>query len=115
LAKFKSWQQSRFLDYNTLSIGTLIDVRDTESIWCQGTIVKIYHKKNETTGHSDLVSLLIHYNRWNKLYDEIIEVPSSRLAPLECFSGRTDIPRYNLSEADNNLRGSVVPGQAVRI
>lgn len=103
------------MDYNALHVGKLVDVRDTESIWCQGNILKIYCKKNIITGQTETVSLLIHYQRWNKLYNEIIEVPSSRLAPLNCFSGRLDIPRYNLTEDDNNLRGSVVSGPAMRI
>lgn len=105
----------RFLDYNYLRAGTLVDVRDTENIWCQGDILRIYRKRSKTTGKTTTVALLIHYQRWNKLYNEIIDIPSSRLAPLNCFSGRIDIPRYNLSEPDGNLRGSVVSGTALRI
>jgi hypothetical protein len=32
------------------------------------------------------------------------------LAPLNCFSGRIDIPRYNLAEEEDNMRGSVISG-----
>lgn len=33
-----------------------------------------------------------------------------RLAPLHFFSRRTDIPRYNLSLQDDNMRGLVISG-----
>jgi hypothetical protein len=56
--------------------------------------------------------VLIHFNRWNSIYNEIIELPSLRLAPLQFFSSRTDIPRYNLSQADNNMRGLVISGNS---
>ena len=58
------------------------------------------------------MSVLVHYNRWNKLYNEVIELPSIRIASFQCFSGRIDIPRYNLADEDENMRGSVVSGPA---
>lgn len=93
-----------------MSDGQLVDVRDTESIWCQGTIIEIYRKYDSRLGARTEIAVLVHYNRWNKIYNEVIELPSCRLAPLSCFSGRIDIPRYNLSEEDNNMRGSVISG-----
>jgi hypothetical protein len=56
---------------------------------------------------------LVHFNRWNNIYNEIIELPSLRLAPLNLFSSRTDIPRYNLSLEDDNMRGLVISGSIV--
>lgn len=56
------------------------------------------------------VAVLVHFNRWHNVYNEIIELPSHRLAPLHHFSGRADIPRYNLALPDNNMRGLVVTG-----
>jgi hypothetical protein len=103
------------LVYEKLQVGTLVDVRDTECIWCQGTVLKVYRRTNSKTHRKTTVALLVHYNRWNKLYNEIIELPSQRLAPLHCFSGRIDIPRYNLSEEDDNMRGSVISGPTLRI
>ena len=97
LGKYQAWHENRVLAYEKLQAGTLIDVRDTECIWCQGTIVKVYRKTNAKLQRK-AIAVLVHYNRWNKLYNEIIDVPSHRLAPLHCFSGRVDIPRYNLSE-----------------
>lgn len=37
-----------------------------------------------------------------------------RLAPFRFFTNRHDIPRYNLSEDDDNLRGTVITGNYVR-
>lgn len=56
------------------------------------------------------VAVLVHFNRWHNVYNEIIELPSHRIAPLHHFSGRSDIPRYNLALPDNNMRGLVVTG-----
>lgn len=60
------------------------------------------------------VSVLVHYNRWHKIYNEIIDIPTNRLAPLSYFSDRVDIPHYNLVEEEGNVRGSVIAG-SVRI
>ena len=49
----------------------------------------------------------MHYNSWNKIYDEVINVKSQRLAPANFFSDRTDIPKYKLSQEDNNVRGRI--------
>ena len=49
-----------------VDVGSKIDVRDTEYIWCIG-LVKI---KIESA-HKELL-LVIHYEGWNKYFDEII-------------------------------------------
>lgn len=33
----------RILDYSTFYKGQIVDIRDTECIWCQGTILDIYY------------------------------------------------------------------------
>ena len=86
------------LDFNRLRKGQLIDVRDTESIWCQGHIIDVYVKKEKVQSKDWVDSVLVHYNRWNSIYNEVIELPTNRLAPLSFFTGRIDIPRYNLAE-----------------
>ena len=55
-------------------------------------------------------SILIHYLHWAKLYDEVIEIKSTRLAPSGCFSKRQDLPKYNLHQENENLRGNVING-----
>jgi hypothetical protein len=79
------------LNYNTFYKGQIIDIRDTESIWCQGTVLDIYYIDKQAT------AILVHFNKWSHIYNEVIELPSTRLAPYNFFSGRVDIPRYNLS------------------
>jgi hypothetical protein len=48
-------------------VGDRVDVRDTEYIWLQG-LVKI---KIECANKEPL--LVVHYEGWNKYYDEIIK------------------------------------------
>jgi hypothetical protein len=62
-------------------------------------------------GESGPAAVLVHFNRWHKIYNEIIELPSTRLAPLNHYSSRTDIHRYKLALPDDNVRGLVVIGQ----
>lgn len=78
-------------------MGDRVDVRDTEYIWCVGRILNIYLK-----GPQEPPELLIHYLGWNKIYDEILEVASPRIAPYGFYSAREDIPRYALSETDES-------------
>lgn len=41
LVKFEEWRRDRVPSFETLQSGSLIDVRDTESIWCQGTVLEV--------------------------------------------------------------------------
>lgn len=82
-------------------VGDRIDVRDTEYIWCQGT-VKI---KIECPNREPL--LVVHYEGWNKYYDEIIKQNSPRVAPHGTYTTRRDIPRYSLKN-ENSMVGVIV-------
>lgn len=53
--------------------------------------MNVYNKGDRVT------ELLIHYQGWNKIYDEILDVSSPRLAPLGFYTAREDIPRYALN------------------
>ena len=107
--QFESWMTLRMLDYDSVVEGQMLDVRDTESIWCQGKVLEVY-RSSDKKDKSKVTAVMVHYNRWHKIYNEIIEVPSHRLALLSCYSGRVEIPRYNLAEEMNNVRGSVISG-----
>mmetsp|Transcript_27262 Transcript_27262/g.26310 ORF Transcript_27262/g.26310 Transcript_27262/m.26310 type:complete len:82 (+) Transcript_27262:730-975(+) len=73
-----------------IEVGQKIDVRDTEYIWCVG-VVKI---KIESAHKEPL--LVIHYDGWNKYFDEILSQSSQRVAPLGVYTNREDIPKYQL-------------------
>lgn len=51
--------------------------------------------------------LVVHYEGWNKYYDEIIKQTSPRLAPLGTYTSRLDIPKYHLKN-DNSMVGVIV-------
>jgi len=40
--------------------------------------------------------LAIHYEGWNKYFDEILPINSQRLAPHGLYTSRLDIPKYAL-------------------
>lgn len=66
-----------------------IDVRDTEYIWCKGTIEKVVHTQKKAK------LLYIHYEGWNRYYDEFIWENDERLAPVGLYTERKDIPEYD--------------------
>jgi len=45
--------------------------------------------------------LAIHYNDWNKWYDEFLPINSPRLAKLGFYSNRDDIPKYKMKPVAN--------------
>lgn len=75
-----------------LTVGERVDVRDTEYIWCRGFILNVYRRGDMVT------EVLIHYQGWNKIYDEILEVTSTRIASLGFYTNREDIPRYAIND-----------------
>jgi hypothetical protein len=44
MRKFNEWRSKRELTLNSLRVGNLIDARDTENVWCQGTILEIFYE-----------------------------------------------------------------------
>ncbi len=48
-----------------VEVGDAIDVRDTEYIWCVGSV----KMKIESPNKEPLI--IVHYEGWNKYYDEI--------------------------------------------
>ena len=82
-------------------MGDRVDVRDTEYIWLQGTIkIKIECANKEPL-------FVVHYEGWNKYYDELIKQNSPRLAPVGTYSSRKDITKYFLKN-DNSMVGIIV-------
>jgi hypothetical protein len=79
----------------------LLDVRDTEYIWCRGTI----KMKIETPNRDPLI--IVHYEGWNRYYDEVLPINSNRIAPAGLYSAREDIPRYQL-KTENSMQGQII-------
>ena len=99
------WEKERFLKLDEFQEGEEIDVCDTEHIWCKAMIKKVFKENGKQN------EILVHYGQWNKIYDEVINVKSQRLAPYGFFSDRTDIPHYRLSQNEDNLRGRIGYGR----
>ena len=72
----------------TAKVGDQLDVRDTEYIWCVGTVKIIIESPFKE------LLLIIHYEGWNKYFDEILPITSNRIAPLGYYTSREDIPKY---------------------
>jgi hypothetical protein len=51
--------------------------------------------------------LVVHYEGWNKYYDEIIKQGSSRVAPSGTYTSRLDIPKYQLKQ-ENAMVGVII-------
>lgn len=81
----------------------MLDAKDTEHIWCKVKVLNIF-------SHNQKTDLLIHFEGWNEIYDEVININSQRLAPYNFFSQREDIPRYRLSSAEDNMRSRIQYG-----
>ena len=47
----------------------MIDVRDTETIWCQGKVEAVYQKLDKKLNKKVVTGILVHYNRWNSIYN----------------------------------------------
>ena len=49
--------------------------------------------------------LAIHYDDWNRYYDEFLPMSSPRLARLGFYTSRDDIPKYKMKSIGNNSSG----------
>jgi hypothetical protein len=85
-----------------IKVGEVVDIRDTEYIWCVGTI----ELKIKTMNHLPL--LYVHYNGWHRKYDEFIYYNSDRLAPSGTYTSRADIPHYNLNPYSYAIQASII-------
>lgn len=88
MKKYKDWIQSHIV--TSVKTGEKLDVCDTEHIWCKATIELVI----KTIERKDL--LYLHYEGWNRKYDEYIYIDSHRIAPLGLYTGRNDIPVYRM-------------------
>lgn len=89
MKSYKDWVESHKL--KDVKPGDKVDVFDTELIWCKATVELVI----KTANRKDL--LYLHYEGWNRKYDEYIYVDSHRVAPAGLYTDRTDIPKYRMS------------------
>lgn len=73
----------------------MVDVRDTNFVWCEGSIELIIEQMNREPLY------VIHYKDRSSYFDKVIASNSSRLASHGFYTSRADIPRYS-SEANSN-------------
>jgi len=59
---FEKWLKKRYLRIGSVYPSDLVDVRDTEGIWCPAVVKDIVHI-------GECASLLVHYIGWSSLYD----------------------------------------------
>ena len=89
---FITWQLSKKLE--KVEIGDKLDVRDTGYIWCSATVTMII----ESINHDPI--LAIHYDNWNRWYDEFLPITSPRLARCGFYTDRDDIPKYKMKAVE---------------
>jgi len=73
-----------------------VDVRDTDFIWCLGEVTMIIESMDKEP------ILAIHYEGWNRWYDEFLSINSPRLARLGFYTNRDDIPKYRMKQVVSN-------------
>eukprot|EP00347_Sterkiella_histriomuscorum_P005292 403357159 len=104
---YKDWKLKHKLQGKLIKAGDKIDVRDTEYVWCVGII---QYKISVTNSKFPL--LYIHYDGWNKKYDEYLYSNSMRVAPLQTYTSRPDIPRYYMVPRNNMMYARIIENQA---
>ena len=76
------------LDTSDIVIGTKVDIRDKEYIWCKGIIKMIIESAKR-----DPV-ILVHYEGFEENKDEVLFKNSPRLAKAGAYTGKSEIPSY---------------------
>ena len=76
-----------FYDLNkrTLQIGEWVDVKDTVENWLDAQVIDINESKKE---------VLIHYNGWNRRWDEWLPMNSPKIMPFRYHTRQTVITEY---------------------
>ena len=93
LTAYNKWTDS--VKLKEVKVGEQVDACDTEFIWCKATVELVI----KTGNRNDL--LYVHYEGWNRKYDEYLYIDSYRLAPLGAYTERRDIPIYRMMGSRN--------------
>ena len=81
-----SWQKGKTL--GKLQVGTKVDIRDKNYIWCLGTVNLIV----ESAQREPL--LVVRFENASKPFEEVLQRNSPRLALEGTYTGRDDLPCY---------------------
>ena len=93
---FTTWQLSKKLE--KIEVGDKLDIRDTGYIWCIGEVTMLVECINKEP------MLAIHYQDWNRWYDEFLPISSPRLARLGFYTSRDDIPKYKMKAVNTGSK-----------
>lgn len=75
-----AWKESMRL--KKIEEGELVDMRDSENVWCVAKIKKVFNNGAHPR------TLLMHYEKWDSIYDEYVCENSPRLAAKGFFTSR---------------------------
>ena len=98
LKAFKEFKEK--IKLKEVNEGMKVDVKDTEGIWCTGTIKTVLNVENSNF-------ILVHYDKWDSVYDELFSLDSNRLAPIGFYTSR-NILRYRLAMNEGNRQAEVI-------
>ena len=70
----------------------MVDVRDTNYVWCEGRVTLIIEQMNKDTLY------VVHFEGKSSSEDEVIYKTSERLAKHRTFTSRLEIPRYEVTK-----------------
>ena len=90
MKKYRDWVAGHKVQ--SVKPGDKVDVNDTENIWCRATVELVVKTQNRQN------LLYLHYEGWNRKYDEYIYQDSHRIAPLGFYTNRGDIPIYRMMQ-----------------
>ncbi len=101
--------ERRAVGKGEVDVGDWIDARDTEFIWCKATVLAVL--PINCKGKDDREALLVHYEGWASVFDEVISLESQRLAKFKFYTSREEVPHYNLNQNNySHLRSPVITG-----
>ena len=92
-----------------LDIDSMVDVRDTNYVWCEGRVTLIIEQMNKDTLY------VVHFEGKSSSEDEVIYKTSERLAKHRTFTSRLEIPRYEVTKNKDGVNVYVLRNQMLNI
>lgn len=68
-----TWRNQRYL--SSVNVNQKLDILEAPDIWCKATVLSVTELDSKKT----LVK--VHYDQWDKRFDELIPLSSKRIAP----------------------------------